>query len=59
MLKQHDKFEMRQVPAITLTLSRRRVRLAIDGEVTALESRIRFQAARQALPAIVPATGGD
>ena len=55
-LKDHQKFERYQASSISIELSRRRVGVALDGELRLLESPLRFHVRRHALRTIVPAT---
>jgi diacylglycerol kinase family enzyme len=54
-LEEHQKFETYQASSISMELRRRRVSVALDGEIELLESPLRFHVKRCALRTIVPA----
>lgn len=53
-LKQHQKFEAWLASSVAMDMSRREVSVALDGEITVLETPLRFSVRRHALRAIVP-----
>jgi diacylglycerol kinase family enzyme len=55
-LKDHQKFETYAASSISIELSRRRVAVALDGEIRLLDPPLRFRVRRQALRTLVPPT---
>jgi len=53
-LKRHEKFEQWRASSIRMDLARRRAVVAVDGEVVALKTPMRFRLAARALRVIVP-----
>jgi diacylglycerol kinase family enzyme len=53
-LEEHEKFESFQASSISLETSRRRVAIALDGEIKVLASPLQFRIRNNALRAIVP-----
>lgn len=57
-LESHDKFEICQAGSVTIDVARRRIGVAIDGEIRVLTPPLRFSIRPNALRTIVPATQG-
>lgn len=53
-LQEHDRFETFQASRISMELPRRRIRIALDGEIRVLAPPLRFGVQRHALRVIVP-----
>jgi diacylglycerol kinase family enzyme len=59
-LQEHDGFETFQASSISMELPRRRIRVALDGEIRGLVPPLRFELKRHALRVVVPpARDGD
>jgi len=54
-LHEHEKFETLRASSLAMDLSRRRISVALDGEIRVLEPPLRFSVKRAALRAIAPA----
>jgi diacylglycerol kinase family enzyme len=58
-LRQHDRFERLRGSSIAIELPRRRVHIALDGELRILAAPLRFGVKPRALSVMVPAAAAD
>jgi diacylglycerol kinase family enzyme len=58
-LKQYDSFEIFLASSVSMERARQRISVALDGEVRALETPLRFTIRRKALRTVVLAPEGD